>query len=463
MKKKVVSVLLVSAMTAALLAGCGSSSSSSSASSDTASSDTAEAATEEAAEETAEETTEAAAAEAGDRDVITVWHYFESDGPMLEAKCAEYNELQDEIYLECTYMSRDELMNQYTVGALSGELPDIGMVDSPDMASYIELGVFDDITEDLEAWGELDKIYPGPLSSCQGSDGHYYGLPQNTNCLALGVNMDLLAEKGFDAAPTSLDEFIEIASAFDGTSDGIYGYAMCCVSTEEGTFQLLPWLRSDYNGQTVNVDNLTAESAVHGLNVLADLVKGGHMSTECVNWSQGDCLNEFMAGKCAMFEMGTWQLYNFDSENLSDSFNYEVVLLPTGDPGTSTSTIGGENFGVCTGATNRDACVKFLEWFMSADNEAAWAESSGKIPIRSDAVPNYSYEQDNFAVFQDEMNYALARGPHAEWPTISQAVYTAAQSCFVNGTDAADALATAMETITPIVEANPLPATHQLD
>ena len=47
-------------------------------------------------------------------------------------------------------------MNQYTIGAVSGELPDIGMGDSPDMESYISLGVFEDITDDIKDWDELD-------------------------------------------------------------------------------------------------------------------------------------------------------------------------------------------------------------------------------------------------------------------------------------------------------------------
>ena len=55
------------------------------------------------------------------------------------------------------------------------------------------------------------------------------------------------------------------------------------------------------------------------------------------------------------------------------------------------------------------------------------------------------------------MNYAQARGPHAEWPTISEAIYTACQSVFVDNVAPADALAKAMETIAPIVAENPLP------
>ena len=387
---------------------------------------------------------------------VTLWHYFDAsaDAQAIVDWVDEYNSLQNDIHITCTYVSREELMNQYTIGALSGELPDIGMVDSPDMASYISLGVFEDITDDLEAWGETDKFYPGPLSSCMDADGRLYGLPQNSNCLALACNMDALAAAGYDHMPKDLTEFKEMVAATTNPDDSTYGYAMCCISTEEGTFQLLPWLRSSLNGESVNVVNLTAESAVNGLSVLGDFVANGYMSKECVNWTQADAFNQFAAGKAAMAEVGTWHLAQTDA---IDGFNYDFCLLPTGDEGTSTSTIGGENFGVCSGAENKEGCVAFLEWLCSQEKEGEWGVVAGKIPTRSDSVSEYSYEQDGFAVFTDEMNYAQARGPHAEWPTISEAIYTAAQSVFVDGTPAADALATAAEKIAPIVAETPLP------
>lgn len=389
---------------------------------------------------------------------VSLWHYFdqEADATAMVAWCEEYNELQDEIHITPTFVARQELLNQYTIGAISGELPDIGMVDSPDMASFISLGVFADITDQLEAWGELDNFYEGPLNSCKGSDGRIYGLPQNSNCLALACNMDLLAAAGYDHMPTNLEEFKEMVAATTDTDNGVYGYAMCCISTEEGTFQILPWLRSSANGQEgVNVDNLTADTAVAGLTVLGDFVANGYMSKECVNWTQADAFNQFAAGKAAFAEVGTWHLAQTDT--IGDAFEYDFCLLPTGDEGTSTSTIGGENFGVCTGAENVDACADFLMWMMSKEKAGEWAVAAGKIPVRSDSVAEYTYEQDGFALFVDQMQYAQARGPHAEWPTISEAIYKAAQSVFVDGAAPADALATAAATIAPIVEANPIP------
>ena len=90
---------------------------------------------------------------------VEVWHYFEHEAEALNLLAKQYNEMQSEIYVVPTYISREELMKQYTIGAVSGELPDIGMVDSPDMASYISLGVFEDITSYLEGWEDLEHLY----------------------------------------------------------------------------------------------------------------------------------------------------------------------------------------------------------------------------------------------------------------------------------------------------------------
>lgn len=388
---------------------------------------------------------------------VELWHYFDSsnDKDMINKWVEDYNALQDKIHITATYVSRQELMNQYAIGAISGELPDIGMVDSPDMASFISLGVFADITDQLNAWGELDNFYPGPLSSCMDSEGKLYGLPQNTNCLALGCNMDMLKAAGYDHMPKDLTELKEMVAATSDPDNGVYGMAMCCIGTEEGTFQLLPWLRSSVGGQGVNVDNLTAQSAVDGLTVLGDFIHNNYMSKEAVNWTQADAWYAFCAGKAAMVECGTWHLAM--TGDINGSFNYDFCLLPTGEEGTSTSTIGGENFGICTGCVDTDACVAFLKWMCSKEKEAEWAVGAGKIPVRSDSEAVYSYETKGFQVFVDEMNYAQARGPHAEWPTISEAIYTACQSVFVDNADPAAALAKAMETIAPIVAENPLP------
>ena len=39
------------------------------------------------------------------------------------------------------------------------------------MASYISLGVFEDITEDIQDWEDMENFYDGPLLSVQDAEG----------------------------------------------------------------------------------------------------------------------------------------------------------------------------------------------------------------------------------------------------------------------------------------------------
>lgn len=391
---------------------------------------------------------------------ITLWHYFETEAVALEAVCKEYNESQSEIYVVPTYVSREELMKQYTIGAVSGELPDIGMVDSPDMASYISLGVFQDITSQLNDWGELDNFYTGPLSSCMDSEGNIYGLPNNSNCLAILCNMDMLRAAGFEEPPKTWSEFEEVCKATTNADEGVYGFAMCAIANEEGTFQYIPWLY----GAGATVASVNSDAGIESLSFLGDLVQNGYMSKEVVNWGQGDALNAWAAGKAAMLESGTWQIAQNLDNTLKDAitWDYEYTEIPINDnTGAQATVIGGENFGVCAGAENVDACVDFLEFITTAQRNADWCETAGKLPVRSDAVElkDFWTADERYKVFNDSMNFAVARGPHESWPTISEALYTAEQAVILGEKDAATAAADAAAVIDPILAEVPLPTT----
>lgn len=386
---------------------------------------------------------------------VSIWHYFENEAEALENIARDYNDMQDEIEIVVTYVSREELMKQYTIGAISGELPDIGMVDSPDMASYISLGVFEDITEELKDWGDLDEFYKGPLSSCMDSEGLIYGLPNNSNCLALVSNMDILEASGYSEPPKTWEEFYEIAEVTTDQSNSVYGFAMSAVSNEEGTFQFIPWLYA--SGATVA--SLDSAEATRSVELLTNLVKNGYMSKEVVNWSQGDAYNAFIAGKSAMLESGTWQLSTIDAD-VADTFNYHYSLLPK-DKNYAT-VIGGENFGICVGSEATAACVEFLKYMQSAQNNADWCELAGKLPVRADAalLKDFWTADERFNVFNEAMNYFVPRGPHEKWPTISKAIYTAVQAALIEEKTPEQAMKDAAAIVNPILLENPIAGTN---
>jgi multiple sugar transport system substrate-binding protein len=390
-------------------------------------------------------------AKAGEPVTLSLWHYFSSDQEAAGLKkfADDFKKIHPDVTVDITFVSREELMNQYTVGAVSGQLPDIGMVDSPDMASYVSLGVFADITDELTAWGQLDQFYPGPLSSTKDSNGRIYGLPNNTNCLALACNMDMLKAAGI-GKPTTWEELEAACAKLTDPARQVYGFAMSVIPNEEGTFQLIPWIYAAGG----SVADLGSPEAIRGIEFIAGLAQKGYMSKEVVNWTQGDAFNAFAAGKAAMVESGTWHV----AQNVPDikDFEVEYTLLPRDKK--YASVIGGENFGVCSTTKNKALAIEFLEMISTAESGAYWAEQTGKLPIRSDSARLRDiWTKDKYlSVFTEGMQYAVARGPHPEWPVISKVIYTSGQAAVLGQKSARDSMTEGAAAIAPILAKTPV-------
>jgi len=431
MKKRGMALLLGAALTVGLLSGCGSGAGS-------APAETTKAETAAATAGSPAETSPPVGS--GQKEQVQLWHYFSaSNQEVLEKMIKEFNESQDEIEVVPTYIARADLMRQYTMGALSGELPDIGMVDSPDMASFISMGVFEDITEELNAWGQLDAFYEGPMSSCT-VDGKIYGLPQNTNCLALYYNIDLLESAGLteEDVPTTWEELMDVAKKT--TTADQFGFAMCAKGTEEGTFTFIPWLYS----AGADINTLDSDEAVYAMDFIASMAKEGVMSSEAVNWGQTDVRDAFIAGKAAMMQNGSWQIVTLDELAESSGFRYGCAYLPMDQK--NATVLGGENFGICAGG-NKEKAFKFFEFMMGKEGNAQFNVQAGKFPVRSDSMAMESIwtENEKYKVFSESMNFAVARGPHAEWPTISEGIYSALQAAILGEKEPQQAMQEAAE------------------
>lgn len=387
---------------------------------------------------------------AEEKIVLELWHYFgtdyeNSDGSVFQRDIDTFNASQDRIQVNYTYVSRDDLMKQYTMGAISGELPDIGMVDNPDMASYIKMGVFADITDQLNAWGELDQFFEGPLNSCI-QDGRIYGLPHNSNSLCLFYDKDMLEAAGVEV-PTTWSELREAAKALTDAESGRYGFAISAIKNEEGCFQFIPWFLSAGG----KLDELNGEGCVQALTFLNDLILDGSMPKDIINWGQGDINNQFISGGLAMQVNGPWNVTSITE--LAPDKNYGVALIPRADDGEFASVLGGENFGITTACKNVDAGVEFLTWLMSKDVSANFCELGGKFSPRADSTASKAIwtEDPIFSVFAESMNYAMPRGPHPRWPEISTAISVAEHEVFTGTKDVQSALDTAAATVSAIL------------
>lgn len=385
------------------------------------------------------------APDAGDKVTIQLWNYFpEAFIGFFESQLDDFNASQDRIEVVSTFVSREDLMKQYALGSVSGELPDIGMTDSPDTATYIEMGIFEDITELADTWGELDAFLPGPLSSCRDGEGKLYGLPQNTNCLGFIYNKTILEAAGFSEPPQTWDDVKTMCEAI--TQQGVYGIGVVAPSTENATFQFIPWLYSAGGG----IEQVNSEAGVRALSFITELYQAGHISPEAINWTQTDLAESFIAGNTAMMLSGSWNIPTITSAGVD--FEWGVCEIPMDQQ--HASVIGGENLSVCVGTEHKEEAFEALSYLMSAQVNADYAEVAGRFPVRSDAMELkdvWTNAESDYSIFANIMEYAVARGPSPNWTSISEAVYTNIQASLLNEKTPEQALNDAAVTIEPLL------------
>lgn len=353
----------------------------------------------------------------GEQITLEVTHYFElQDGDRFKEMCESYNSVNPNVKVNVTFITRADLLKQYTMGALSGELPDVGMVDNPDHASFSAMGAFLDIT-DLVGQDELGNFFEGPLASCM-YEGRLYGLPNNSNCLAIFINNTMFEAAGV-TPPTTWDELMAAAEKLTDPANGVYGFTMSARNNEEGTFQYMPFLLSS----GAALDDLDSEGAVRSLKFLTDMLNNGYMSQDVINWGQADINTQFISGKAAMQLNGPWNVPQIAQE--APELDYSCIIVPKDVK--NASVLGGENFAVGASTEYPEAAVEFLKWMNSPQVMADFCEAAGKFPPRSDAITLKAIWTDDpiYSVFAEQMEYAMPRGPHPRWPEISTAISTA--------------------------------------
>lgn len=425
MKKRMVSLVLMGVLSMSLFAGCGNDSQNSSTSS---SKDSSTSSSKDSSEEAKSE---------GEKQTIDVWYYWENEKhqEILNSELEKFNESQDAIEATAKYVPFADFKKQLSIGATASELPDIVIIDSPDHASYAEMGIFADISGKVD----VSEYYEGPLASCTLNDT-LYGIPFGSNCLGLYYNEDMLAAANIEV-PETWDELKEAAKAL--TKDNVTGLAFCSLQNEEGTFNFLPWLWST-GTDSYNINN---EQGIRALTFISGLVKDGSMSKEAINWTQGDVMNQFISGNVAMMVNGPWQIPTMREE--APDLNWDVALIPKDEE--YASDLGGENFAVINNE-NVDLSLEVINFLTSKEEVASYIDEFGYIASRKDVAGNQFQDDPEMKKFIDQMNYALSRGPHAKWPEISDAISLAFNEAITETSTPEEAAAKAQQTIDSLIK-----------
>ena len=376
----------------------------------------------------------------GGQVTVEMWDYLsgETANDSINASIAEFEKANPDIKVKRTTFAFADLSKSILQGSVGGQVPDVAVVDVVDNQNFASLGMLKDLSND-----GINKsdFFEGPWSSVV-YEGKTYGIPLNSNNLALYYNKQMLKDAGVEV-PTDWASLKDVAKKT--TKGDVKGLAISAVKSESATFQILPFV-----WQTGGDLNDYATSGATALAYLRGLIDDGSMSEAVSNDTQEDARTQFITGKSAMMINGPWELATLTKDA---QFDWDVAPLPK-DKRAATS-MGGENVVVMNGAKQSDAAVKLAKYLTSAEGAKIYCDGSGQLSSRPDLKGKLKLSEDaKNKVFESQLADAHARAYGKDYPKISEAIQLSMQEALTGASTPEAAAKKAAETINPLLPKN---------
>lgn len=307
---------------------------------------------------------------------------------------------------------------------MSQDMPDVIMIDGPNMANYVWSGMIKPI-DNLVDKETIDQILPGLIEQGTYSPTkRIYMLADGDSSVALWANKKYLNQAGVEIPKTldeawTYEEFTEVLEKLSKV-EGVQ-WPLDLKLNYEGewnTYGFYPWVKSaggdiiDQNGWTAK-GTINSKEAIETLEKVQSWVKKGYI----VPPTAGD--NRFYGDKSAALSwVGNW-MWRPHSESLGE----DLVLIPAPKFGDNAySPNGSWGWAVPSTTDNDDEISKFLNFALSKEQVAEWSKYTGYIPARKDALPLAPMYAENgpMKILADQaQQIAVVRPVHPAYPVIT--------------------------------------------
>lgn len=236
------------------------------------------------------------------------------------------------------------------------------------------------------------------------------GLAPNRSAEVMYYNLDWLKELGYEAPPTTPEEFKEMACKAASTpfskakAEGSIGYELS-IDTSRFASWTYAFGGDIYDG-TTNQFTTDSEGAVAAWTYLQDLFKEG--CARLVTEAYGDQTN--FGNGTLLFAVGSSSGLPYYGDAVSEGADFEWSVAPiphtTPDP---VIDVYGASVSIPKSTPERElAAWIFLKYYTSPDVQALWASASGYFPVRqsvAEKMADYMAEHPTFKTAYDLLPY----------------------------------------------------------
>ena len=403
--RRTIVMLLVLALAAGMLAGCGSGGSSSS-----------------------------GAKSDGKQNLKVFLFLNDHEAPIYKNMIAKFQEAHADTIgnIEVQVTTRDEYDTTLVGMMTAGDLPDVFYVGPSALEQYVSNGYIEDLTPYLEKMGvSTDGLMQEILNSYRfdgtsAGSGDIYALPKDASVFAYAYNKDLFDKEGIPypdpKKPYTYDEFVEVCKQFTKDTDGDGaidqwggGFANAFMLYQFIWSNGASFTSNDY--KTITIDTPEFKEAVQKF---VDLTLVHKVTPTVEQDASLGVYQRWLAGQEAFYACGTWDVAAFmDPETFP--YNWDLCLYPTLSTGKSMTWLGTVGYCMSAKSQSKDAAAELI-YYLSTDPDGQ-REVSGITTGESIQIPNI------IDLAEGEFKDAVAAGT-LKYPSNVDVIFD-----YMNGTD----------------------------
>ena len=188
-----------------------------------------------------------------------------------------------------------------------------------------------------------------------GENKDHYGVPLTMNIVTLFANMDLLAEAGYEAVPTTYEDLIACCDAL--VEKGIIPFGCSGGETWCVTEYLEPIIEKTIGYEALNEifagrGTWNDPAIAKAVDIMQEMVTKGYFDPNGLSLGNDQVKANFIAGEYAFYQNGSWNCGEVNDGN----GNFQVALFPVIDAEKATygQVIGGPSDTLAVAATSKN-------------------------------------------------------------------------------------------------------------
>jgi multiple sugar transport system substrate-binding protein len=379
---------------------------------------------------------------------ITEFDYFTSSGSnsALNWYNAQFMKAHPNITVKRTAVPYANLITKILQDAAAGDMPNLMMIDNPNVPEVAATGQL--VSLDSMSGFTTSGYTSGAISECT-YQGKHYCYPIGTNTIGLFYNKAMFAAAHL-SPPTTWAQMQADAKTL--TTSSRYGIAFDATADEQSTWQLEPFFWS--NGASLT--NVSSSEFQQSLQLWVNMVKDGSASKSVETWGQSpDLTLQFTNKKAAMIIDGPWIFPDLNAAKMTYNKDYGIVPIPVRTAGQTVVTpLGGETMDIGAGGSSAQQQAAW-EWIQGMQQSATMLKVTSLmdyLPTKPAVISQYLTGGPEYTVFAQETETARARTIEygANYPKVSQAIWTAIQAAITGTASVSSALGTAQGSISSV-------------